>query len=288
MLFNEYIKQFIKMTPINKESACAFASFFNYDTSSSNLSSLSASIYSKNGEDGILFYLLGIMENRTSICIEIGSEDIYSICANLVLHHNYIGYNVTADTRPVMSNRINFNYDDNIYSMENFKHLYHRITCNNVMDKLRVLCKGNIPRDIDVFALDIKGNDYWILRTIMKSNEVSPRVIVLNYQDILGPDRCVSVPYDERFSFMDHDVWNGCNYCGASLGAFKLLLQDEYALVGCEEKGYTAFFVRRDLSIPLKEVTNVQMIFETQRVKYGIEQRFPRVSHLEWVDIRMD
>lgn len=275
------IEDFIKQSPICQESANNLANLA--DVSLCNISKYSASVFSKNGEDGIVYFILSKIGISGRNCIEIGHDAVHSVCANLILNNRFIAFNITADTTKVLKPSINFDYDTNIYSMGRLRYIYARVTCRNVINKLLLLCKNAIPHEVDVFVINMKGNDYWILKTLLESNVVSPRVIVVSYQDILGPERAVTIPYDENFSYLDYDNWNGANYCGASLQAFIRLLKDDYAFVGCEKRGFTGFFVKRSLcGDGLEELVDVKECFEIESVKFGMEHRFPRVSNLEW------
>ena len=69
--------------------------------------------------------------------------------------------------------------------------------------------------EIDLLNLDIDGSDYWLWKAI---RVVQPRVVIVEYHDILGPDRAWTIPYKEDFNLKDYPVNRiNNNYCGASL-----------------------------------------------------------------------
>jgi len=72
---------------------------------------------------------------------------------------------------------------------------------------------------------------------------VSPRVVVLEYQDILGPERSVTVPYSDDFAAAQHSMTGTSpNFAGASLAAFvKLGRRKGYRLVGVNRYGSMIF-----------------------------------------------
>jgi len=78
--------------------------------------------------------------------------------------------------------------------------------------------------------------DYWVWEAI---EAVPPRVVVIGFQDILGPDRAVTVPYSSGFARADHAVNSGTNdYVGGSLAAMvKLGRRKGYRLVGANSMG---------------------------------------------------
>ena len=111
--------------------------------------------------------------------------------------------------------------------------------------------------DIDLFSLDIDGMDYWIWRAI---ECIVPRVVILEFNPVWGPDRAVSVPYqaDFRIDYSRHPY-----YAGASLSAFaKLARQKGYRLVGIERLGFNAFFVRSGMGEELLPEISPRQCFE--------------------------
>lgn len=49
---------------------------------------------------------------------------------------------------------------------------------------------------VDLLSLDIDGMDYWVWRALER---ISPRVIILEFNPIWGPNRAVSVPYQADY-----------------------------------------------------------------------------------------
>jgi hypothetical protein len=96
--------------------------------------------------------------------------------------------------------------------------------------------------EVDLFSIDIDGNDYWVWQAMTVA---SPRVVVLEYNSMFGPERAVTIPYDPAFSRRDHRF---C-YFGASLAALtKLSARKGYRLVAVEPTGVNAFFLRDDIA----------------------------------------
>jgi hypothetical protein len=96
--------------------------------------------------------------------------------------------------------------------------------------------------DIDLFSLDLDGNDYWIWEAVTVS---SPRVLIMEYNSMFGPDRAVTIPYDPKFDRHRHHSM----YYGASLRALTRLNQRKgYRLVAVEPAGVNAFYLRSDVA----------------------------------------
>ena len=97
--------------------------------------------------------------------------------------------------------------------------------------------------EVDLFSLDLDGNDYWIWEAVTVS---SPRVLIMEYNSMFGPDRAVTIPYDSTFDRHRH---HSMMYYGASLAALtRLNARKGYRLVAVEPAGVNAFFLRNDLA----------------------------------------
>lgn len=133
-------------------------------------------------------------------------------------------------------------------------------------------------------SLDLDGVDWWLWRVM---DVVSPRVVVLEYQDILGAERAWTVPYDDNFDSSLFPKTDGMpNFAGASLAAFvKLGRSKGYRLVGINRLGYNAFFVRNGLGDGLVPEICASDCFTHAKVLWGIRERFPLVEKLPWVEV---
>lgn len=110
-------------------------------------------------------------------------------------------------------------------------------------DNINELITANgFAGEVDVFSLDLDGNDYWIWEAM---TACSPRIVVLEYNSMFGADRAVTVPYDPGFDRHAHHTM----YYGASLMAqTRLSSRKGYRLVAVEPTGVNAFFLRGDLA----------------------------------------
>jgi hypothetical protein len=96
--------------------------------------------------------------------------------------------------------------------------------------------------EVDLFSLDIDGTDYWIWDAV---TACSPRLVILEYNSMFGPDRAVTVPYEAEFDRHRHHSM----FYGASLTALtRLSARKGYRLVAVEPAGINAFFLRNDLA----------------------------------------
>ena len=153
--------------------------------------------------------------------------------------------------------------------------------------------KHNMGGQIDVFSLDMDGVDYWILKDLLKDTKaINPRVIVVEFQDIIGPNKALTVPYQKVFSGWNKWAKGGPNWSGASLLAFSKLL-NKYNLVGVENKGFNAFFIRKDVhkkvkkELPTIKPSEYKMLWDNlpEKRRKKLNQRWNLVKNLGWVRV---
>lgn len=234
--------------------------------------------YSQNGEDGILLYLFALIgfTNRRSVEICCGSG-IDCNTANLAINHGFEALMMDGREDLLAMGRKFYDRCRDTYQWPP-RLVRAWITAENVNGLLK---KQGFVGEIDLFSLDMDGVDYWIWKAL---DVIHPRVVVLEYQDIIGPDRAITVPYDPKFSEARGE--HGPDYAGASLGAFvKLGREKGYRLVGCEHYGYNAFFLRNDLGTEHFPEVTVESCFPHPKNRFGMEKRWPKVADRKWVEV---
>ncbi len=98
--------------------------------------------------------------------------------------------------------------------------------------------QDRVPPAFDVLSIDIDGNDFWVWEAI---TVFRPRVVVIEYNANLVLSSTLVMPLD------DAHAWDGSDYFGASLGAYRALGATKgYELVHTDSTGVNAFFVRRE------------------------------------------
>jgi hypothetical protein len=106
----------------------------------------------------------------------------------------------------------------------------------------QLIASHGFTGEVDLFSLDLDGNDYWIWEAM---TACTPRVVILEYNSMFGPERSVTVPYDPKFDRHRHRTM----YYGASLTALtRASARKGYRLVAVEPTGVNAFFLRKDLA----------------------------------------
>jgi hypothetical protein len=195
---------------------------------------------SQNGEDGIVLHLfsrLGVKAGCTFV--EIGAGDGRECnSAVLALHFGWRGLLMDGDSGHVDTARRYYQRRlgpeaDRVSVTGAF------VTAENVN---KLLAGHGWHGEIDLLGIDIDGVDYWIWAAL---DQVSPRVVVIEFNAGLGAERSAVVPYRPDFDRFADDP-TGC-FFGASLGALTQLgAAKGYVLAGCDSTGTNAFFVRAD------------------------------------------
>ena len=229
-------------------------------------------VYSQNDEDGLLVYIFSLIGFTNKICVDMAFGSPYGAnTTNLICNWGFYGLLVEDGSSPTTF--FNTHKDTSIFPPK-LQHAW--ITAENVNE----LClKNGIEGEIDFFSLDMDGVDYWVWKSL---NAISPRVIVVEYQDILGPEKALAVPYRPDFDrFKVHE-----DFFGASLPAFvKLGKEKGYRLVGVNKYGFNAFFIKNGSGAEVLPEIKASECFTHPKVKSGIKDRYPAVKDLPWVEL---
>jgi len=195
-------------------------------------------IYSQNEEDGIilaLFQHAGVTDRRF---VEIGSGNSGGNSALLAYECGWRGLMIEIDQRKIDSLLENFRHNPGVVGVA------AAVTPANVNDLLR---DRGFAGEIDLLSLDIDSYDYWVLEAL---TAVSPRVLIVEYNAQLGPDRALTIPKDCALDDIPAPLR------GASLAAIeKLARRKGYRLVVCDPTGTNAFFLRDGVAPDLPAIT---------------------------------
>jgi hypothetical protein len=221
-------------------------------------------VFSQWGEDGLIQYLLSKVPVTHPVFVEFGVHDYKESNTRYLLQHD----NWTGLIMDGSQHYIDLIQRDAVYYRNNLTAACAFIDRENINTLLR---KHGVTGDIGLLSIDIDGNDYWVWEAI---DCISPRIVVCEYDSLLGPDRKVSTPYDPAFERLKAH-WSFL-YGGASLAALEDLARRKgYALVGSNSAGNNAFFVRKDLLGGLTVLTPQQAYVRAQfRHSHDQEGRF--------------
>lgn len=190
-------------------------------------------VFSQNDEDGILAEIFRRIGATNRSFVEFGVEAGSECNTVRLLVEGWHGLWIEANPASVRQIRENFAA---ALAARTLALVDGMVTAENI-DAL--IERGGITGEIDLLAIDIDYNDYWVWNAL---RAIDPRVVVIEYNATLRPPMSVVVPY------RPDATWDGSNFYGASLEALvRLGSRKGYRLVGCSLAGVNAFFVRADL-----------------------------------------
>lgn len=198
-------------------------------------------VFSQNGEDGIIQFLLSKVPIERKIFVEFGIGT-YDECNTrfLIKNNNWKGLVIDGSSQYIQKLQ-----KDSLYWKYNLQSICSFITKDNIN---QLISSKNIIGDIGILSIDIDSNDYWIWQAI---DCISPRIVICEYNSLFGANKNVTTIYNPNF--VDTEVHFSALYWGASIGAFNYLAKQKgYSLVGSNTMGNNIFFVRNDV---LGEVT---------------------------------
>jgi hypothetical protein len=193
------------------------------------------SAFSQFGEDGIIEFLIQHCDIAPQRFIEIGVETYEEANTRFLAEHR-LWQGLIVDQNPDIERdlaRTNLNWRAQVRAVSSF------VTRENI----RALVAPFVGDDgLGLLSVDIDGVDYWVLDQLL---DLTPAMIIVEYNSLFGPTAPVSVPYDAAFDRSRPEYRQV--YYGAGLAAFQHLLAGRgYVLVACSSGGNNAFFVRSD------------------------------------------
>ena len=232
-------------------------------------------IYSQNGEDGIIEFIFSRVKTTNKFFVEFGIGDGFTcntvhllekkgwkglmmdyVSDDNIKQEKNVLEQLWSNRKLSLSKNIKKDVAFLIRKIRRFKLSRNikldikneKVTAENIQDLFQ---KYNVPKNFDLLSIDIDFNDYWVWNAIVN---YFPRVVVIEYNSSIPPNVSKVVPYDPDAR------WDGTNYFGASLLALqKLGLTKGYTLVGCNNRGVNAFFCKSELikGIPVKDIQNL-------------------------------
>ena len=192
------------------------------------------SVFSQNGEDGIIDFLLEQCLIQKPNIIEIGAGTFQEcnsrFCnlsrnSNLYLVDKYLEYEKFAKLFLPRLINSSITIDNSWVTKDNI---------NMIIDRARkTLGTANI------LSIDLDGNDYWVLSSV---KELDYDIIIIEYNPSLSINEPVSTLYKSNFD-RKHEHFS-YKYYGASLEAFvSFLAVKNYFFAGATSQGTNAFFI---------------------------------------------
>ncbi len=201
-------------------------------------------VFSQFGDDGLIQSLVRRIPSIPNSFIEFGIEDYTESNTRFLLQHgNWRGLVIDASQKYIdeLKQRA-------IYWRHDLSAICSFITAENINSMVK---QAGFEGDLGILSIDIDGNDYWIWQAM---TTIRPYIVIAEYNAVFGCERAVSVPYDAAFTRTAAHHSN--LYWGCSLPALVYLAKQKgYKLVGCNQAGNNAYFVRSEITqLPAADV----------------------------------
>ncbi|HUB94790.1 MAG TPA: hypothetical protein VL993_02675 [Stellaceae bacterium] len=236
-------------------------------------------VYSQFEEDGIILYVLAMIGFKTrrvvEMCCGTGDE---CMSANLILNHGFDGYLFDGSEE-------NIARADRFFRQRKECLLYPPvitqgwITVENVND---LLTRSGCAGEVDLFSLDIDGNDYWVLEAI---EAINPRLIVCETHNVIPPDKSLTIEYQPDFDYRRGDG-AAQDYRSASLLAMQRLCKRRgYRMIGGHRHGFNVFFLRSDEGVGLFPEVDINDVQDNHWSRWSRANRWPLVKDMPWKEV---
>jgi hypothetical protein len=248
-----------------------------------NISDIQFRSHSQNQEDGALLYIFSLVGTTNKKVLELCAGNGFECnAANLIINHHWWGLLFDGDEDQIEAGKKYYaDNRDTAWTQPNLAHAW--VTAENVNNLIR---GWGFDGEIDLLSLDMDGIDYWIWKAI---DCVRPRVVVLEFNWVWGTERSVSIPYIPDFAWDEKNEKGAIAYFGASLPAFvKLGREKGYRLVGCENWGFNAFFIRDDVGENIFDEIEASKCFEIpmqQKIRQPSVIRGLLDPRWQWVEV---
>ena len=262
----------------------------NYYSKIKNFSETSYKIYSQNGEDGFIDYLLFSLNIEKPKFIEIGIGS-YKECNTRFLFERTGPEGLVIDHIKDLEKKVKKNVRFWKGDLTVINESINSENINNILEK------NNFHKDVDLFSLDIDGIDYWVLDKLPKNFS---KICVIEYNSVFGDKLEITVPNELNF---DRKKYHFSHLCyGMSLKALVNKMNEKgFIFVGSNEFNNNAFFVQKkyqnNLNINLPdnnlEKFTASNIRESRDIKGNLnylrkEERIKAIENCEVIDLSND
>ena len=221
----------------------------NYDSIKA-LNELDYKIFSQNGEDGIIDYLLKRLKIYKPKFIEIGVGD-YTECNTRFVFERTSSKGLIIDCINDFENKVKRNIK---LWRGDLKIIEKMINSNNIIETLN---KNNFLKNLDLFSLDIDGTDYWIIKKLPKN---FAKIAVLEYNSTFGPNLNITVPDIQNFKRSDYHYSHLC--------------------FGCSLKALIHLMIKKNFTFIGSDLTRCNAFFINNKFKKKLKLKFPRIDNL--------
>lgn len=232
-LYNLFLKRFLRKK-LYMIGLSHILSSRKYYSKVSLLSDVDYKIFSQNGEDGILDYLLTSLAIENPKFLEIGVGD-FTECNTRFIFDRCSAKGTIIDCINNFEEKVKKNVE---LWKGDLKIINKKINSENIGDLIE---NSDCFFNLDIFSLDIDGIDYWIINELPEN---FAKIVVLEYNPLFGSNLEVTVPNLPDF---DRSSYHYSNLCfGMSLkAAINLMLKKNFYFIGTNLFKNNAFFVNK-------------------------------------------
>lgn len=196
-----------------------------------NINENELKIYSQNGEDGIIDFLLYKLEVSKPNFVEIGVGE-YIESNTRFIYERFYQKGLIIDCIKNLEQKVFSNvsqWKGDLKVLEKFVN----------SENINSLISENCNFDIDLFSIDIDGTDYWVI------NKIKPnlsKIFIAEYNAVFGDKFDISVPDIKNFS---REKYHHSSLCyGMSLRALIRIMKEKgFYFIGTNNFKNNAFFI---------------------------------------------
>jgi hypothetical protein len=236
-------------------------------------------VYSQFEEDGIILYVLTMIGFKTRKIVEMCCGSSHECMAtNLILNHGFDGYLFDGNSDNIRRAKEFFgSKQDCLLYPPVLREAW--ITVENVNDLLR---QSGCAGEVDLFSLDMDGNDYWIWQAI---DAINPRLLVVETHNLIPGDRSLTIEYQPDFHCWDKPEWEQDFRSVSLLAMLKLCKKRGYRMIGAHRHGFNVFFLREDEGTRFFPEVSIQEVHDNHWTRMAQANRWPIVKDMPWKEV---
>ena len=221
-----------------------------------NLNQTEYKVFSQNGEDGIIDFLLNRLDIQNPKFLEIGVGN-YKESNTRFIFMKSPNKGMIIDNLKNLKQEVSKNvklWKGDLTIIE------ETVTSDNISNILRI---NNFQNNLDLFSLDIDGIDYWVMKELPENLS---KIVITEYNATFGANLEVTVPNINNFNRTKYHYSNLCY--GMSLRAIiNLMKKKNYIFIGANKACNNAFFINKSeidkLNIDLPDANDLEKYTES-------------------------